>query len=116
FWVSTVLLSSSEKCQTLSILLTVLVDVFGKNSQTSIAVDASEIADIIDFLHHVIHYEGQGGPVQASSKPRPDVLALLGRAAESLRPEFQHLLSHLNTDVNSSVYASSHPKLVPNPT
>ncbi|PNY02747.1 mediator of RNA polymerase II transcription subunit 23-like protein [Trifolium pratense] len=93
-----------------------IVDVFGKNSQTSIAVDASEIADIIDFLHHVIHYEGQGGPVQASSKPRPDILALLGRAAESLRPEFQHLLSHLNTDVNSSVYASSHPKLVPNPT
>ncbi|GAU40725.1 hypothetical protein TSUD_14100 [Trifolium subterraneum] len=102
--------------KTLSLLLTILVDVFGKNSQTSIAVDASEIADIIDFLHHVIHYEGQGGPVQASSKPRPDVLALLGRAAESLRPEFQHLLSHLNTDVNSSVYASSHPKLVPNPT
>jgi mediator of RNA polymerase II transcription subunit 23 len=36
--------------QTLSILLSVLVDVFGKNSQTSTAVDASEIADIIDFL------------------------------------------------------------------
>jgi mediator of RNA polymerase II transcription subunit 23 len=36
--------------QTLSILLTILVDVFGKNSQTSIAIDASEIADIIDFL------------------------------------------------------------------
>lgn len=68
------------------------------------------------FSHHVIHYEGQGGPVQASSKPRPDVLALIGRAAESLRPDIQHLLSHLNTDVNSSVYAASHPKLVPNPT
>lgn len=102
--------------KTLSILLSVLVDVFGKNSQTSTSVDASEIADIIDFLHHVIHYEGQGGPVQASSKPRPDVLALIGRAAESLRPDIQHLLSHLNTDVNSSVYAASHPKLVPNPT
>ncbi|CAL5206700.1 unnamed protein product [Lathyrus oleraceus] len=102
--------------KTLSLLLSILVDVFGKNSQISIAADASEIADIIDFLHHVIHYEGQGGPVQASSKPRPDVLALIGRAAESLRPDIQHLLSHLNTDVNSSVYAASHPKLVPNPT
>ncbi|KAJ1418407.1 hypothetical protein SESBI_15909 [Sesbania bispinosa] len=101
--------------QTLSLLLSMLVDVFGKNSQTSVAVDASEIADLIDFLHHALHYEGQGGPVQASSKPRPEVLALIGRASESLRPDIQHLLSHLNPDVNSSVYAASHPKLVQNP-
>lgn len=36
--------------QTLSLLLTVLVDVFGKNSQPPAAVEASEIADIIDFM------------------------------------------------------------------
>lgn len=101
--------------KTLSSLLSILVDVFGKNSQTSIAVDASEIADLIDFLHHAIHYEGQGGSVQASSKPRADVLALMGRASERLRPDIQHLLSHLNPDVNSSVYAAFHPKLVQNP-
>ena len=68
------------------------------------------------FSHHVVHYEGQGGPVQASSKPRPEVLALIGRASESLRPDIQHLLSHLNPDVNSSVYAAFHPKLAQNPT
>ncbi|XP_061375286.1 mediator of RNA polymerase II transcription subunit 23 isoform X2 [Gastrolobium bilobum] len=102
--------------KTLSLLLTILVDVFGKNTQPSIAVDASEIADLIDFLHHVVHYEGQGGPVQVSSKPRPEVLALIGRASESLRPDIQHLLSHLKPDVNSSIYAVSHPKLVQNPT
>lgn len=90
--------------KTLSLLLTVLVDVFGKNTQPPVAVEASEIADIIDFLHHVIHYEGQGGPVQVSSKPRHDVLALIGRASESLRPDVQHLLSHLKPDVDCSVY------------
>ncbi|MED6204449.1 Mediator of RNA polymerase II transcription subunit 23 [Stylosanthes scabra] len=102
--------------KTLSLLLSILVDVFGKNSQPPAAVEASEIADLIDFLHHAIHYEGQGGPVQGSSKPRADVLALIGRASENLRPDIQHLLSHLKPDVNSSVYAASHPKLVPNPT
>jgi mediator of RNA polymerase II transcription subunit 23 len=65
--------------------------------------------------HHVIHYEGQGGPVQANSKPRPEVLALCGRASESLRPDVQHLLSHLKPDVNSSIYAATHPKVVQNP-
>ncbi|XVE85456.1 hypothetical protein DITRI_Ditri17bG0092500 [Diplodiscus trichospermus] len=99
----------------LSLLLNTLVDVFGKNSQPLVPADASEITDLIDFLHHVIHYEGQGGPVQPTSKPRPEVLALCGRAAESLRPDVQHLLSHLKPDINSSIYAATHPKLVPNP-
>lgn len=36
--------------QTLSLLLNTMVDVFGRNSQTSTAVEASEIADLIDFL------------------------------------------------------------------
>jgi len=27
-----------------------MVDVFGRNSQTSTAVEASEIADLVDFL------------------------------------------------------------------
>ncbi|KAA8529023.1 hypothetical protein F0562_033489 [Nyssa sinensis] len=99
----------------LSSLLNIMVEVFGRNSQPSTPVEASEIADLIDFFHHVVHYEGQGGPVQPNSKPRPDVLALIGRAAESLRPDVQHLLSHLKTDVNSSIYAATHPKLVQNP-
>ncbi|XVF85420.1 hypothetical protein PTKIN_Ptkin17bG0116800 [Pterospermum kingtungense] len=99
----------------LSLLLNTLVDVFGKNSQPLVPVDASEITDLIDYLHHVIHYEGQGGPVQATSKPRPEVLALCGRAAESLRPDVQHLLSHLKPDISTSIYAATHPKLVQNP-
>lgn len=131
--------------QTLALLLTTMVDVFGKNSQTQVPVEASQIADLIDFLwaysipehgfiwlfkwlvvldfnvaclfwslwsngcsHHVVHYEGQGGAVQSSSKPRPDILALIGRAADSLRPDVQHLLSHLRTDPNTSIYAAAH--------
>ncbi|CAH8386937.1 unnamed protein product [Eruca vesicaria subsp. sativa] len=94
--------------KTLALLLTTMVDVFGKNSQTSVPVEASQIADLIDFLHHVVHYEGQGGAVQSSSKARPDTLALIGRAADSLRPDVQHLLSHLRTDPNSSIYAAAH--------
>ncbi|KAM3394800.1 mediator of RNA polymerase II transcription subunit 23 [Capsicum galapagoense] len=100
--------------KTLSLLLNILVDVFGRNSQLSAPIEAADITDIIDFLHHVIHYEGQGGPVQASSKPRSEILALFGRAAENLRADVQHLFSHLNADSNSSVYASTHPKMVPN--
>lgn len=69
----------------------------------------------VALRHHVIHYEGQGGPVQASSRPRAEVLALCGRIAESLRPDVQHLLSHLKTDANSSIYAATHPKPVQNP-
>ncbi|CAH2033702.1 unnamed protein product [Thlaspi arvense] len=94
--------------KTLALLLSTMVDVFGKNSQTQVPVEASQIADLIDFLHHVVHYEGQGGAVQSSSKPRPDILALIGRAADALRPDVQHLLSHLKTDPNSSIYAAAH--------
>ncbi|KAK9276326.1 hypothetical protein L1049_005858 [Liquidambar formosana] len=101
--------------KTLSLLLNIMVDVFGRDSQPSAPVEASEIADLIDFLHHVVHYEGQGGPVQANSKPRPEVLALFGRALENLRPDVQHLLSHLKTDMNSSIYAATHTKLAQNP-
>ncbi|KAL6969987.1 Mediator of RNA polymerase II transcription subunit 23 [Sarracenia purpurea var. burkii] len=101
--------------KTLSLLLNIMVDVFGKNSQPSTPVEASDIADLIDFLHHVIHYDGQGGPVQPNSKPRPEVLALCGRAFENLRPDVQHPLSHLKIDPNSSIYAATHPKLVQNP-
>ncbi|XP_047340953.1 mediator of RNA polymerase II transcription subunit 23 [Impatiens glandulifera] len=97
--------------KTLSLLLGILVDVFGKNSQPSTPVEASDISDITDFLHHIIHYEGQGGPVQANSKPRPEVLTLFGRALESLRPDVQHLLSHLKPDANSSIYAAARPKI-----
>ncbi|XP_047969286.1 mediator of RNA polymerase II transcription subunit 23 isoform X5 [Salvia hispanica] len=100
--------------KTLSVLLSVMADVFGRNSQPSAPVQASEIADIIDFLHHIVHYEGQGGPVQASSKPRAEVLALIGRAAESFSPDVQHLMTHLKADVNCSIYAATHPKFVQN--
>lgn len=101
--------------KSLSHLLNIMVDVFGRNSQPSTPVEASEIADLIDFLHHVVHYEGQGGPVQANSKPRPEVLAVCGRALENLRQDVHHLLSHLKTDANSSIYAATHPKLLQNP-
>lgn len=97
--------------KTLSLLLNTMVDIFGRNSPQQ-AVEASEITDLIDFLHHVVHYEGQGGPVQANSKPRPEILALVGRAAESLRLDIQHFLTHLKSDINSSIYAATHPKLV----
>lgn len=97
--------------KTLSLLLNAMMDIFGKNVQPPAAVEASHIVDLIDFLHHVIHYEGQGGPVQANSKPRQEVLVLLGRAAENLRPDVQHLLSHLKTDPDLSIYAATHPKL-----
>ncbi|CAN0873607.1 Mediator of RNA polymerase II transcription subunit 23 [Linum grandiflorum] len=103
--------------KTLSLLLNMMVDVFGRNSEpsTTTTAGASEIADIIDFLHHVVHYEGQGGAVQANSKPRAEVLALCGRAIENLRADVQHLLSHLSPHLNSSIYASTHPKLLQNP-
>ncbi|KAF5750129.1 hypothetical protein HS088_TW03G00461 [Tripterygium wilfordii] len=100
--------------KTLALLLDTMVDVLGRSSQPSTPFEASEIADLIDFLHHVVHYEGQGGPVQANSKPRPEILALFGRAAETLRPDVAHLLSHLTPDMNSSIYAATHPKLVQN--
>ncbi|KAK1349486.1 Mediator complex, subunit Med23, partial [Heracleum sosnowskyi] len=100
--------------KTLLMLLSVLVDVFGKNSQPSTPVKAADIVDIIDFLHHVIHYEGQGGPVESTSKPRAEILVLFGKVVESLRPDVQHLLSHLKPDVNTSIYAATHPKLVQN--
>ncbi|KAJ8760895.1 hypothetical protein K2173_021933 [Erythroxylum novogranatense] len=97
--------------KTLALLLNAMVDVFGRSTNPPSPIEASEIGDIIDFLHHVVHYEGQGGPVQANSKPRPEILALFGRAVENLRPDIQHLLSHLKPDINSSVYAATHPKL-----
>nr|XP_011463184.1 PREDICTED: mediator of RNA polymerase II transcription subunit 23 [Fragaria vesca subsp. vesca] len=98
----------------LSLIFSMMVDVFGKNAQPSTLVEPLEVTDLIDFFHHIVHYEGQGGPVQANSKPRPEVLVLCGRAAESLRPEIQHLLLHLKPDTNSSIYAATHPKLAQN--
>ncbi|XP_076947304.1 mediator of RNA polymerase II transcription subunit 23-like [Bidens hawaiensis] len=100
--------------KTLELLLSVMVDVFGKNAKPSTPVEASDITDLIDFLHHVVHYEGQGGPVQPNSKPRPDVLALCGKAIECMRSDVQCLLSHLKPD-RSSVLAATHPRLSRNP-
>ena len=70
---------------------------------------------LVCVSHHVVHYEGQGSPVQPNSKPKSEVLALCGKAAESLRLDLQHLLSHLKPDTNSSIYAATHPKLVQDP-
>ncbi|KAL8249832.1 hypothetical protein R6Q59_006700 [Mikania micrantha] len=101
--------------KTLELLLSVMVDVFGKNAKLSTPVEASDIVDLIDFLHHVVHYEGQGGPVQPSSKPRADVLDLCGRAIENMRSDVQHLLSHLKPDINCSIYAAANLKHAQNP-
>ncbi|CAL9047158.1 unnamed protein product [Musa banksii] len=103
--------------KTLALLFNVMADVFGKNSQPAVHAEASDIRDLIDFLHHAVMYEGQGGPVQNTSKPRVESLTLCGKVMELLRPDVQHLLSHLKTDQNSSIYAATHPKLVvQNPT
>ncbi|XP_077232884.1 mediator of RNA polymerase II transcription subunit [Tasmannia lanceolata] len=101
--------------KTLALLFNVMADVFGRNSQPSSPNEASEIADLIDFLHHAVLYEGQGGPVQTTSKPKLETLTLCSKVMELLRPDIQHLLSHLKTDPSSSIYAATHPKLVPNP-
>ncbi|XP_038985273.1 mediator of RNA polymerase II transcription subunit 23 [Phoenix dactylifera] len=100
--------------KTLALLFNVIADVFGKNTQPSTPTEASEIKDLIDFLHHAVMYEGQGGPVQSTSKPKLEILTLCGKVLELLRPDVQHLLSHLKTDPNSSIYAATHPKIVQN--
>ncbi|KAJ4816734.1 Mediator of RNA polymerase II transcription subunit 23 [Rhynchospora pubera] len=102
--------------KTLALLFNALADVFGKNSQPSSPTEASEITDIIDFLHHAVMYEGQGGPVQSTSKPKLESLTLCSKVLDLLRPDVMHLLSHLRPDPNSSVYAANHPKIVQNPT
>ncbi|RZC61446.1 hypothetical protein C5167_023201 [Papaver somniferum] len=98
--------------KSLALLFNLMADVFGRNSQPSTPTEASDIADLIDFLHHAVLYEGQGGPVQSTSKPKIETLALCGKLMELLRPDVQHLLSHLRTDPMSSVYAVTHPKVV----
>ncbi|EPS63972.1 hypothetical protein M569_10807, partial [Genlisea aurea] len=109
----------------LTALLNVVTDVFGRNNSSQsngVVAEASEIVDIIDFLHHIVHYDGQGGPVQGNSKPRADVIALIGRIAENWRPDLYHLVIHLTPDPNSSIYAAaaaaaaavSHPKFINN--
>ncbi|KAF5177911.1 Mediator of rna polymerase ii transcription subunit [Thalictrum thalictroides] len=97
--------------KTLALLLNGISDVFGKNSQPSTPNEASGVADLIDFLYHLILYEGQGGPVQTTSKPKLDTLSTCGKLMEMLRPDIQHLLCHLRIDTNTSIYAATHPKL-----
>ncbi|KAK9115147.1 hypothetical protein Syun_021944 [Stephania yunnanensis] len=96
-------------------MLRVAFHVFGRNSQPSTPCEATEIVDLIDFLHHALLYEGQGGPVQTTSKPKPETLTMCAKAIEMLRPDVQHLLFHIQTDPNSSIYAATHPKLGQNP-
>lgn len=101
--------------KTLALLFSVLADVFGRNSQVSIPVEATEISDLIDFLHHAVLYEVQGS-TQNGAKPKPETLSLCSKAVEHLRPDLQHLLRHLSADPNSSIYAATHPKIVQRPT
>ncbi|XP_074591663.1 mediator of RNA polymerase II transcription subunit 23 isoform X2 [Curcuma longa] len=100
--------------KTLALLFNVMADVFGKNSQTAVSAEASDIRDLIDFLHHAVMYEGQGGPVQNNSKPKVEILTLCGKVMTLLRPDVQHLFSHLKIDQTSSIYAATHPKLTQN--
>lgn len=100
--------------KTLALLFNVMADVFGKNSQPSTPTEASEITDLVDFLHHAVMYEGQGGPVQSTSKPKLEILTLCGKVMELFRPDVQHLFMHLQTNPGSSIYAATHPKLAQN--
>ncbi|CAA7401414.1 unnamed protein product [Spirodela intermedia] len=102
--------------KSIALLFNCMADVFGKTTQPPTPVEASEIKDLVDFLHHAVMYEGQGGPVQSSSRPKPETLTLCGKVMDMLRPDVQHLLAHLKTDPNSSIYAATHPKLAQNPT
>eukprot|EP00252_Welwitschia_mirabilis_P010175 TRINITY_DN23348_c0_g1_i1.p1 TRINITY_DN23348_c0_g1~~TRINITY_DN23348_c0_g1_i1.p1 ORF type:complete len:1136 (+),score=169.95 TRINITY_DN23348_c0_g1_i1:69-3476(+) len=100
--------------KTLALLFSILADVFGRNAQLTQPVRATEISDLIDFLHHAVLYEAQGS-TQNGAKPKPETLSLCMKAVEHLHPELQHLLRHLTTDPNSSIYAATHPKMSQRP-
>lgn len=68
----------------------------------------------VQTRHHAVMYEGQGGPVQSNSKPKVEILTLCGKVMGLLRPDVQHLFSHLKIDQTSSIYAATHPKLTQN--
>ncbi|BFI23757.1 mediator of RNA polymerase II transcription subunit 23 [Marchantia polymorpha subsp. ruderalis] len=96
--------------KTLALLFTVMADVFGRNSVVSANCEAAEISDLVDFLHHAVMMETQGIS-SAVGKPRPETLMLCSKAVERLRPDLQHLFRHLSADVNTSIYAATHPKM-----
>eukprot|EP01018_Ginkgo_biloba_P037257 Gb_41520 [translate_table: standard] len=100
--------------KTLALLFSILADVFGRNSQVTTPIEATDISDLIDFLHHAVLYEVQGS-AQNGGKPKQETLSLCSKAVEHLRPDLQHLLRHLTTDPNSSIYAATHPKIVQRP-
>lgn len=52
--------------------------------------------------------------MQSNSKPRPEVLALIARVAENLRPDVKHLLRHLKPDADASIYAATYTKMAQN--
>jgi mediator of RNA polymerase II transcription subunit 23 len=105
------LISRPLFAKTLALLLTILADVFGRSPQVSSVTEASEISDLVDFLHHAVMMEVQMTG-QAGGRPRPDTLVLCTKAVERLRPDLQHLFRHLSADPNSSIYAATHPKLL----
>lgn len=96
---------------TLALLFTILADVFGHQAHLSTSIDACEISDLVDFLHHAVMLEVQG----SSGKPRPETLLLCSKGVDRLRADIQPLFRHLSLDTNVSVYAATHPKLVQRP-
>lgn len=104
------LLSRPLFAKTLALLFTILADVFGRNSQVPSATEATDIVDLVDFLHHAVMMEVQATG-QAGGRPRPETLVLCSKAVERLRPDVQLLFRHLSPDGASSIYAATHPKL-----
>ncbi|KAL3685167.1 hypothetical protein R1sor_003189 [Riccia sorocarpa] len=94
--------------KTVALLFTSMVDVFGRNSV--VKCEATEISDLVDFLHHAVLMEVQG-PSSAVGKPRPETLMLCSKVIERLRPDVQHMFRHLCVDATTSIYAATHPKM-----
>ncbi|KAL2653365.1 hypothetical protein R1flu_021493 [Riccia fluitans] len=96
--------------KTLALLFTSMADVFGRNSVVTPKCEATEISDLVDFLHHAVLMEVQGVN-SVPGKPRPETLMLCTKVIERLRPDVQHMFRHLCADFTTSIYASTHPKM-----
>ncbi|CAM6090169.1 unnamed protein product [Calypogeia fissa] len=107
---SRLVISRTLFTKTLVLLFAIMADVFGKNSPASPATDLSEISDLVDFLHHAVILEGQG-PNNIGGRPRPETLTFCTKAVDMLHPDLKHLFRHLSADVNTSIYAATHPKM-----
>eukprot|EP00850_Spirogloea_muscicola_P008367 SM000044S16014 [mRNA] locus=s44:548456:560883:- [translate_table: standard] len=96
--------------KTIALLFTIVADIFGRSVETPCPNPATDITDLVDFLHHAVMLEGgQGG--RPGRRPRVETLALCAKAVERLRPDLQALFRHLTNDQAVSIYAATHPKL-----